>query len=243
MRRLLEKIVLAASLLFSAPSVATEPATLYVNPAPTHYTMERSQKDGEKDILSLTAPEDDEENWIYVQYEDGREMWHENGDYGHNSEVYFDTNVLDDVLEDADRIKSMSLYHNHPRVAAGKAQIADDSQIPSYDDIRTDLNVLEHVYARVPKLLSKIDIRVVVSTGTYVLKYSPRIVLIDDEMRSKYLRQRGIMDMEYNKLGYSSNKQDIDYTFENKGNYAEENRKYAKKYSNDAFSIEFVGAE
>jgi hypothetical protein len=234
MKSLLSKVVFG-TLLLSVPAMA-EP--LYVNTSPVHYQEERPRWKGERDILKLTQPDKNEESWIYVKYKNGKEFWYENGDNETNKDVVFDREVLEDILENADKIKEMSFYHQHPKTVKGKGYVADFSQIPSFDDFESDIEILEIIHVSAPELIHKIDSRVVVSSGIYVIKYNPQI-FHDSDVRNTAWWATWMMRFEKNDFASKNNKHGIDYSFENRKNFAKENKKLAKKFSNKAFKVRF----
>ncbi len=82
--------------------------SLYVSAGPQHYSIEKSEREGQEDIKRLIFNSPVEEAWIYYE-KDGKNVWQECGEGEEREKVRCAVNISD--FEGADKVVS---YHFHP---------------------------------------------------------------------------------------------------------------------------------
>jgi hypothetical protein len=220
--------------------------SLTVNISDSHekfYSLERTRKKGERDMLLLTQTSGLEENWLFAKYENGKEIFFENGIKERPDLVLIHPLPLL-ILYDKDKILELSYYHFHTLDKENGS--AYRSETVSATDICGQIKVMTMIDKMLPFLLEKIDFRVIVSTGRYIIKF--------DKSFKKSWNEIDIQKLisEYGSKKYSSNTMEalchmsddksFDYSQANKRNFAHLNNEWAKKYSTEMYSIEFTPA-
>lgn len=132
----------ALALSFLKPE--THSQKLYVNTSPLHYVIEKSEKEGQKDIVKLVFDSKVEESWIYVE-KSKKGKWYEVGKdetlFSSNYCIFFsneknEKNIytkegcidLSKIVRESDKIV---FYHFHT------ANCNYLAEMPSEDDLRT----------------------------------------------------------------------------------------------------------
>lgn len=125
-----------------------------------HYYVNMSREDGEKTIKEkLTGENDDEEVWIYIEYELAGKFykrWFEIGTDQEKNKVEYTDAVLNVLTSGKAIINTATAYHNHP-MQAGAKHLQDPSvaDFTSAGDFKTKWQML--------------DSRVITSEGAYVI--------------------------------------------------------------------------
>lgn len=191
-----------------------------------HYYIERSRTIGEKDLVELAAIKNKyEEAWLFVHYKTGKEIWFEYGIFESQGQVD-DQSFLEETINkirDGDwRINDVSCYHYHS-AALGKT---DSSQLPSDSDILASWSKLKFISENTKSLLDKVDFRVAVSTGVYIITFDKEILnnpKVVDRLKKTHLFSRAI--------------EELDYNYSNKENFVKNNKKVCKEYNNWIYQV------
>ncbi|MBN1543899.1 hypothetical protein JW898_00375 [Candidatus Woesearchaeota archaeon] len=213
-----------------------EPAPkLYINKSPNHYSMQKSRSAGENDLRELVNTGDVEEAWVYVKYRNGPEIWHETGINETQGDCTMDLDGQR-LFRDKEMIENVTLYHFHPEDLGGRRNFID-SETPSYKDIQGNMKVTCWIRNMYPQLLNKTDFRVVVGSGTYIIRFNPK-ALDNKIMWNMGAKKTAELDETRTTSGIVDT--GLDYGIWNRKNFARENRKFAQRFSNPLYSIGFT---
>jgi|GEM_PF-3829501 len=228
--------IAAGGMTAEAYAAPREPAPkLYINRSADHYAIQKSRAQGEKDLHELVKTGDVEDAWVYVKYKDGTEMWHEAGINETQGKCTMDIDG-ERLFRNREQIESVTLYHFHPEDIGSRRNLIESETI-SYKDIQGSMKAIYWINNMYPKLLRKTDFRVVVGSGVYKMKFSPK-ALDNERMWNAGARKTA----ELYKTRVSSGIVDTGFNYGswNRKNFARQNEKFAKRFSNPLYSIEFT---
>ncbi len=210
---------------------------LYVNTKPKHYKLNRSKVEGEKDLVELANTADFEEAWIYVEDDNGRGIWYEHGLNETEIKMKIDFGILETIVEEVPDIRKIVFYHIHP---VEKSNLVDISQTFSSLDMKTYNFMMDWIKKTLPGLVEKVEFSVAVSTGVYSIKFNNQMF---EKLNFKKMNKLHDMigDERASIQGRLSER--FDYNVKNKKNFAKENERFAKQFSNDVVEIKFKPVE
>ncbi len=210
--------------------------SLYVNRGSTKYSIKKSRTAGESDLLKLTQTESVEEAWIFAKYKNGVEEWFEIGEkYDESSGTIekVDISFKRAPLNQVDKLSEVSFYHFHPK-DTGNTHVL--SQTPSAFDLDGTIRLFKSFRRVSFSLAAMFDNRIVVPTGVYKVKVSTIFTSVEERTALNKIEDMNLERRSLKNTGKTSN---FDYTSANRGNFAKENKKFAKKYSSADMTISF----
>ena len=211
---------------------------LTVNRGKIHYRiLGKTRKSGEHDLFELSENADVEESFIYAGYNDNEEEWEECGIKESNGGVIGDRTPLDRMYKNSAGISDVSMVHFHPvKTTDEQDKRFDISQTPSFTDITSwAAPAIMSIYMYKPKMLDKMDFRIVTTSGIYVIKFPPEAV-----QNVRYFIP--MVTKQANRL----NDERVDdfphfnYRYKNKRNFVRENTRFAKRFSSKWMKITFI---
>ncbi len=218
----------------AAQSASPTPAqtSLGVNTNVEHYAIERSRNNGEQDLYALCSTSPQEESWAFIRYNNGREVWYENGEKEEAEKAVTTLKPIKQIMQDHNTVEQISFYHFHPEDTGEYVT----SETPSHLDFRGYLQLYYYIKQMSPSLLPKLDFRIATTSGMYIFKVKSGG--IDDDAVLE--RTAGVIEDSMQErlrlaIGYSR----FNYSQRNRKNFAHENEKFARKYSTGAFNIKF----
>lgn len=204
------------------------PEKLQVNIGQPHYIIKKPRKTGETDLVKLCETAEKEEAWFFVKFKNGEESWHECGLEEKKETAKTGLIPLRKILERESDILEISHYHFHP---VERKASNDNSQTPSGKDINAFTEIIFRLQEH-PHLLKKLDFRIATSNGVYTFKINHKIIHNKNLHKKLIKTAHDIMrermmfpNFQYHKWHYY--------------NFANENKRFAKSFSNRTMQITF----
>lgn len=205
---------------------------LVVNTSEQHYSLRKSREAGEQDLYRRCLDSVLEEGWVYVKRHDGQESWDEAGEKETPEKAVL--SLTRGHLSPTETIAEISLYHFHPEAMVGKGFT---SETPSSVDILGATKAAYFVKAVSPELLSRLDFKIVVSSGVYTLRVNLK-AFEDNSILNETKDALHSLDGERLKIALGMS--EWDYSPRNRINFPKLNRELARRYSRGAVKLEFV---
>jgi hypothetical protein len=201
---------------------------LFVNTEEQHYIIKKSMQNGEHDLYELCKKSNKEENFVFMKFKDGTQQWLECGIKETSETASIDLKPIKKIVgENETKIESLAFYHHHP---VDKEANNDSSQTPSGKDIEGFVKILEMIDVLYPSLSSKLDFRIITSSGKYRFKLDRKIL---DSPRQKFSVLNAATAIE------EERRRSHAYFYSNRMHFSQENVKFAKKFSSKYMKIDF----
>ncbi len=210
---------------------AVAASELVVNTSEQHYSLRKSREAGEQDLYRRCLDSVLEETWVYVKRHDGQESWDEAGEKETRENAVL--SLTRNHLSSPETIAELFLYHFHPEMMVGKGFT---SETTSSIDILGATKAAYFVKGVSPELLSRLDFKLVVSSGVYTL--SMDLKALEDSSILNETRD-ALHSLDGERLKIALGMSDFDYSPSNRVNFPKLNQEFARRYSRGAVKLEF----